>query len=65
MKKRLRLKKWVKVVLVIIVVLISCIAIYRDYSKETINGTPVGEYTCRGSIIQLCSGSNEVKDYLG
>ena len=65
MKRKLRLKRWVKVVLIAIILLISCTAIYHDYKKETINETPMGEYTCRGSIVQICSGSNEVKDYLG
>ena len=27
--------------------------------------TPAGEYTCKGELIKVCSGSKEVADYLG
>lgn len=63
--KKFRLKRWVKVVIAIIVIILLGIITYQVCTKEHTYQTPVGEYTCRGGLIELCTGSKEVKDYLG
>ena len=64
-KKKYRLKRWVKNLLWIILGAIIGITIYQLFTIETVYETTVGNYTCRGSIIEICSGSNEVTNYLG
>jgi hypothetical protein len=64
MKKR-KLKKWVKVVLNLLVGAVIGIAIYQLFTVETVKSTPAGNYTCRGGIIQMCGGTGAVADYLG
>lgn len=63
--KKYKLRKWVKITIVIILYSLLAISIYQLFTKETIKTTPVGSYACRGGIIKICSGSNEVADYLG
>lgn len=65
MKKRYRLKSWVKYLLFTILGAVIGIAIYQLFTLETTKKTPVGEYTCKGGIVQVCTGSKEVADYLG
>ena len=60
-----RLKPWVKKVLLLIVGAIIGIAIYQLFTIKTVKSTPVGDYTCTGGIIQVCSGSHKVATYLG
>lgn len=62
---RRRLRPWVKITLLLIAGAIIGIAIYQLFTVETIKSTPVGNYKCRGGIIKICTGSNEVADYLG
>ncbi len=62
---RRRLRPWVKVTLLLIAGAIIGIAIYQLFTIETIKQTPAGTYSCRGGIIQICTGSDEVADYLG
>lgn len=64
MTKR-RLRPWVKVTLLLIAGAIIGIAIYQLFTIETTKHTPVGTYSCRGGIIKICTGSDEVADYLG
>lgn len=64
MKKR-KLKKWVKDLLKLIAGAVIGIAIYQLFTVETVNTTPVGDYTCNGGIIKFCTGSEAVADYLG
>ena len=63
--KRRKLKRWVKNILWMILGAFIGIIIYQLFTVETVHETPVGSYTCRGGIFQVCSGSNEVADYLG
>ena len=51
---RRRLRPWVKITLLLIAGAII-----------GIKSTPVGNYKCRGGIIKICTGSDEVADYLG
>jgi len=65
MKKRYKLKSWVKYLLFTILGAVIGIAIYQLFTLKTTKKTPVGEYTCKGGIVQVCTGSKEVADYLG
>ena len=64
MKKR-RLKRWVKNTLWMILGAFLGIATYQILTIKTPHTTPVGDYTCKGGVIQICSGSKEVAEYLG
>lgn len=59
--KRRRIKTWVKV----LVVVLLTISIYQLFITKEENNTPVGTYTCRGGILQVCTGSKQVATYLG
>lgn len=59
--KRRRIKTWVKVLAIVLV----GAAIYQLATMRSRQSTPVGEYTCRGGILKVCTGSKEVADYLG
>ena len=65
MRKKYVLKKWVKDLLKVVAGAIIGIAIYQLFTVETVKTTPVGDYTCKGGIIQVCGGSQAVADYLG
>lgn len=58
MKKKLKLKLWVKV-LIIIMFLLTLL-----YNTE-VKSTSVGDYQCSGNIIQICSGSKDVFEMVG
>ena len=62
---RRRLRPWVKITLLLILGAIVGIAIYQLFTVEEINSTPVGTYKCRGGIIKIFTGSDEVAGYLG
>lgn len=64
MKKR-HLKRWVKNTLWVMVGMLIGIAIYQLATVTVIKHTPVGDYTCNGGIVKVCSGSNAVASYLG
>lgn len=64
-QKRYRVRRWVKVVLWTLLVGFLSIAFYQMFTITTIHTTPVGTYTCKGKLIQVCGGSKEVADYLG
>ena len=68
-KKKRKLKPQVKRVLDVILIMITGaligIALYQLMTEKTTHETPVGSYECRGKIIQVCSGSKEVANYLG
>ena len=63
--KRYKLKRWVKIMLWTLFVAFIAVALYQIKTIKTVKSTPVGSYTCHGSLIQICSGSKEVADYLG
>lgn len=54
-----------KVGILLLIGTIVGIAIYQLFTIETIKETPVGNYTCRGDLLEFCVGSKEVADYLG
>lgn len=64
-KKVYKLKKWVKVMLWTLFVAFTTLSLYQLATVKKIKTTPVGTYTCHGSLVQVCSGSKEVADYLG
>jgi hypothetical protein len=63
--KKYKLRKWVKVVLNLLAGALIGIAIYQLFTVETVKTTPVGDYTCNGGMIKICTGSEAVADYLG
>lgn len=63
--KKYKLKKWVKNLLLILLGALIGISIYQLFTIETTRITPAGSYTCRGGIIEICTSSKEVADYLG
>lgn len=64
MKKKLRLRKWVRVTLFIIICGLFTILFLNSMKKETAYNTPKGSYTCNGTILKVCSGSSEAYDYV-
>jgi len=64
-KTKLVLKRWVKNTLWVMLGALLGIAIYQLFTVTTIKTTPVGNATCHGGIIQVCTSSKEVADYLG
>lgn len=63
--KKIRLKRWVKVVLCTFLLSTFLIQIYKLFTVTTTTVTPVGKYTCHGKLIQVCNGSKEVREFLG
>ena len=62
MKKRV-LRKWVKNVGLIILGILLCL-LFQSFEKETNGTTPNGgEYTCKGTIIKVCSGDSRASKY--
>ena len=45
--------------------IILIIAIYQLFTVKTTNNTNAGKYECKGKLIQICTGNNNVKNYLG
>ena len=64
-QKQYKLRTWVKVALWTIFVAFISIAIYQLFTISKHYITPVGSYQCRGGLIKVCSGNDEVADYLG
>jgi len=64
-KTKLVLKRWVKNTLWVMLGALIGIAIYQLFTETYTKVTPAGQYTCKGGIIQVCTGSKEVADYLG
>lgn len=66
MRKEIKPKKKVlPVIATIIFIVITIVSTIQLFTIETKKTTPVGDYTCRGGIVEMCFGSKEVKDYLG
>lgn len=63
--KRVKIK-W-KNLFILLVVLLGVIKLCEIVfiGDEVVKTTPVGDYTCRGGLLQTCSGSDEVYKYLG
>lgn len=64
-KKRRVLKRWVKNVLWIMLGAFIGIAMYQLFTVHNTYETPVGNYTCDGGLIKVCTGSHAVANYLG
>lgn len=62
MKKRV-FRKWVKNVGLIILGIMICLFL-QSFKKETHGTTPNGgEYTCKGTIVRVCSGDSRASKY--
>lgn len=55
---KLELKRWVKVVLYLIIFTLLIITIKDMLTKKTVVNEEGKHYVCYGSIIQVCSGEN-------
>ena len=64
-RKKYRLRKWVKITLLLILGALIGITIYQFYILKSVNITPLGEYSCRGGLIKVCTGPRAVATYLG
>ena len=63
MKKRVY-RKWVKNMGLLIVGAIIGITIYTLFTTETHGTTPNGgEYTCKGTIVKVCTGDSKASKY--
>lgn len=62
-RKRRVLKRWVKNTLWILLGALIGIIIYSIVIEVNIYSTPQGNYSCRGNIIKVCTGSREVFNY--
>lgn len=58
---------WIKLLAILFVFLVGLITIFKFlFVGETITTeTPVGSYQCSGGFFKVCSGSQEVANYLG
>lgn len=63
--KKVKIKKWVKNVLWMLLGALIGISIYQIFTLTTITTTPTGSYSCRGGIIKICTGSDKIANYLG
>lgn len=65
--KSLDFKEWLQLIGIILIIVLASIKLFEilfvgpTITKET----PVGSYQCSGGLIKVCSGSEEVYDYLG
>lgn len=62
--KKLRFKRWVKNVGWVVLGALIGISIYTLFTTET-HGTTAngGNYTCRGTIVKVCSGDYKAYKY--
>lgn len=65
MKKKRVLKRWVKNTLWVMLGAVIGITVYTLFTVTTVKHTPVGDYTCNGTLIKVCGGSTAVANYLG
>lgn len=63
--KKRKLKKWVKNLLWILLGSFIGIIFYQIFTIKDITQTPVGNYTCDGGIVKICSSNAKIVDYLG
>ncbi len=62
--KKLRLKRWVKNLLWVMLGAFIGISIYTLFTVETNGTTPNGgAYTCKGTIVKVCSGDYKAYKY--
>lgn len=63
--KKRKLKRLVKNLLWILLGGFIGIVFYQIFTIKTTTQTSVGNYTCHGGIVKICSSSAAVADYLG
>ena len=66
--KLLKIKDWVELIGLFVVVIIILGLIFRllFIGESVTKNTPNGEtYTCYGGLIKICGGSSEAAKYLG
>lgn len=62
--KNKRIKLILRIVKLFLLVVLT-ISIYQLFTVKTTNNTSAGKYECKGKLIQICTGNNNVKNYLG
>lgn len=62
-RKRRVLKRCVKNTLYILLGALIGIILYSIVTEVNTYSTPEGKYSCRGNIIKVCTGSQEVFNY--
>lgn len=65
--KSLTITEWIELLIILFIFIVGLFTIFKFLfvGEEKIHVTPVGNYTCSGGLIKVCSGSKEVADYLG
>ena len=64
-RQKIDVKSKLLFILSIALLVFFSIVIYQFFTVETTRSTPVGNYSCRGGVIEICSSSDEVAAYLG
>lgn len=67
--KRVKIN-WKNLFILLVVLFIMLLGVIKLFEivfigDEVVKSTPVGDYTCTGGLLKVCSGSKEVYDYLG
>ena len=65
MKNKKRKILWNRVFIALALLMLGGYSIVTLFTVTTVKHTPVGDYTCNGAILKVCSGSNAVANYLG
>lgn len=65
--KSLTIWEWIELLFIAFVFIVGLITIFKYLfiGGTTTYETPVGNYQCNGGLFKVCSGSQEVMDYLG
>lgn len=65
--KSLTIIEWLELLIILFIFIVGLLTIFKFLfvGEEKTYVTPVGNYTCSGGLIKVCSGSKEVADYLG
>lgn len=62
-KNKLAIIKYTSIVTLSLLIIVGLIIIIQ-FEHKSIISTPYGSYQCRGTIIKICNGSEEVKEYI-
>lgn len=61
-KRKLR---WDRIIGLVMILFAIWTVIDIATAEKVVRQTPVGDYSCKGTIIKSCSGSSRVANYLG
>ncbi len=65
--KSLSVGEWIQLSIILLIFIVGFVTIFKFLfiGEPITKETPVGNYTCSGGFIKVCSGSQEVANYLG